>query len=150
MCIFIRRIYSEKDSCHSSLIFILFDFKFFDIGKLKNDNLIIIYDYANTCINMCIFQKILKLHLSFKQIKLNFIQIGISVLKIKRAYMCIPRYHIYFQHFITALKSHRSGFPWFSDIMFRVFILLEFELLLFTSWSGRSLRYRYYFRCNAV
>ena len=32
------------------------------------------------------------MYLLFNQIQLNFIQIGISVLKIKRAYICIP-YH---------------------------------------------------------
>jgi len=40
LCIFMRRIYSEKESCRSNLVFILFNFKFFD--KLKNDNLMII------------------------------------------------------------------------------------------------------------
>jgi len=61
------------------------------------------------------------MHLLFNQIKLNFIQIGIS-LNIKRAYVFYTRYHVVYAFPATALKSHRSeNRPDFSlsDTMFR-------------------------------
>ena len=55
--------------------------------------------------------------LLFNQIKLNFIQIGIS-LKIKRTYVFYTRYHVIYAFPATVGKSHPPDFS-LSDTMFR-------------------------------
>jgi len=75
------------------------------------------------------------MHLLFNQIKFNFIQIGISLLKIKRAYIYSVCVIIYILPIFltTILKSSRCSMG-FSTPCFEAIFILKFDLFLFT-WT---------------